>query len=459
MNVDAAEQDASIIVSLYGQDGTTDATISTEPVIPYLGERRINLATYSLPLGAGWVGSAVVSSDRRVIALATHRYQGPEYSSGDGWNGGAYAAPIPSTKVFVPYMTEVAPNVFNPGRWSRLTVQNTGDTAANVYVNTYLDTGALEGVTVQNVGASRSYSWIPDYNPDGNRSVVITSTNPIVAEFDGYWALGYAGDATAWSTSYESIPAENASTEIVYADVFRVKTGLVETGEWVQWANVLVQNTSLVSTANITVTFNKVDGTEAWSFNDTIQPNSYRAYNTRYGGTGKTAADWETNLEADYYGNVRVESDQPLVGVSHSFWDYGDFKAGGTYLAVPAQGTTTLYAQFMNRKGGTPVTAWSKLGIVNVDDATGTLRVYFYDLNGNPISFPEAAAGCSVGPGISKNYNTLFGSGACGISAATFETRLGSNFEGTVMVSSTVEIVGSMNQIFTNRIDAVNLSN
>jgi len=450
MNVDPSREDATFVVSLYGQGPSPDASISGEPAIPYNGERRLNLTNYAAVLGTGWRGSVVVSSDRQLVAVGHQRYENPAYSSGDGWNGGAYMAAEPATKVYMPYLTEMGANAYNAGRWSRLTVQNTGGTTADVYVSTYTFDGVLESTVVESIESNHSFTWEPDYTPDGNRSAVITSTNPVVASFDGFWSMGLDAGATAWSTSYEGIPAADASSVLVYPDVFRGRYGGVETGDWVQWSNILIQNASLDSTANITATFTNVQQQVKKVITDTILPNSSKAYNTRY-------ASGMEDLGAGFLGSVRVESDQPLVGVCHSFWDYAPYRAGATYLAKPPVGAYTLHVPFMNRKGGDPITAWSKLSVYNVGTVTGTLKLYFYDSSGNPVSFPEAAAGCDVGPLASKNYNTSFGSSACGISAETFATRLGNSFVGTVVVSSTTQVLGGQNQIFTTRIDAVNV--
>lgn len=460
LNVDPAQQPATYVVELKGQDGTTDATITGQPAINFRGGARLDVGTLGSALGSGWKGSAVVSSDRLLIAAVNHRYQNPAYSSGDGWNGGAYTAPEPATKVYMPYLTQVDPNPYNAGRFSWLTVQNAGSAAATVYVRMYAEDGAFRGLLTQNLQPGRSWTWEPAMGE--NRSAIITSTQPVVASFDGFWSLGLTSNATAWSTSYESIAENRVSTRLIFPNVYRVRVNTNESGAWVQWSNVLVQNTSVVSTANVTVTFYRTGvSVPVWEFNDTIPPNSSHQYNTQYGGTGgyPSSTDFRNNLGAGFYGSVIVVSDQPLVGVSHSFWDTY-FRAGSTYSALAGdQGAYAVYTPFVNKVGtcgqDSSWSAWTKVAVANVDTVPANIYVYFLDNSGNMLTAP-ALQGIPIAEGGADGINTRFGSDSGVVSCSTIQNIIGTSFQGSMLITSTAKIVGINNMIWTNRINTIN---
>jgi hypothetical protein len=326
----------------------------------------------------------------------------------------------------------------------------------------YAQDGTPRGTLTKVLDPQRSWTWEEDFSPDENRSAYITSTQPIVASFDGFWAQGFSADATAWSTSYESIPASRAGNTLFYPNVYRVRNGFLETGSWMQWANLFVQNTSPSATANITATWYKTGETSAtWQYTYTIPSNSAVEFNTRYGGTGgdPSQADFRDNLGAGFYGSVIIESDQPVVGVSHSFWDT-NFKSGSTYAALTLdEGAYALYTPFVYKLGtcgsGSSWQAWSKVAVANIDDVDGEVYVYFLEDDGtaNTIS---ALQGVSIASGGADAFNTRYGADSGVTDCSGMQSAVGTSFQGSMLITSTAKIVGINNMIWPNRINTIN---
>jgi len=241
MNVDGSNS-AMVNVNYYGQDGVSDTTDSVS-LNPY-GSRAFESGT--LPVGDGWVGSVVLSSDRQVAAMSNIVWTGGQY--GDGTFAGAYAGTdAPGTSLYLPYVSRVV-----DVRFSTVTIQNAGTGTATVTMNYFSSAGVLTaGPIVDTIGEGRSKTYdmsspggsTPNLPSPFNGALVATADKPIAGTVTTHWknfASAYDGFAAGSTSGYlPSVYRKN-----------RVDVGL----GWIRHSNILVQNLS-GSTADVDIDF------------------------------------------------------------------------------------------------------------------------------------------------------------------------------------------------------------
>ena len=454
MNIDSGGS-ATYSVSFYGQSSGPDdeGTLAGEGPLPYRAAAYYDLATLGLAFGSGWVGSAIVASDREMFAVVDNAYTGGAYNGNDGYNGEAYEAPEAATDIFLPYATRLGKY-----RFTRVTIQGTQGTGKTSVSLIYKDQNGKDATcanpTNLSVRASRSVSFEPAFNcgtNTDNGSIRIQSSEPVVAVFDGAW-----GQQAGWKTAYSGIPATKAANTVYYPNIFR----RVPDGEWVQWSNLFVQNVS-GSTVRVRVSFYKT-GAEKPSMQvvANIPPLSAKEFNTRFGGTGGNPSPSAFEAMGELFaGTAVVEKvsgpDNALVGVAHNFWGTYFF-GGSTYTAIGANDAAdTLFVPFSSRKqvGGT-WTEWDKVSFMNVSGRGVQVTAKYYNSRGNvkltigPITVPNRSV---------DSINSRYGcdSNAC---SASDMASLGSSFEGTVVIEGSPgsKLMGIMNTLYPNRLNTFN---
>lgn len=428
MNVDGTSS-ATVNVNYYGQDGVSDAT-DTISLNPY-GSREF--ASGTLPVGDGWVGSVVLSSDRELAALTNIIWSGGQY--GDGTTAGAYAGvSAPGMSLYFPYVSRVL-NV----RFSTVTIQNAGTGNAAVQVSYYDSNGALiAGPYADTIGEGRSKTYdlstpggnVPNLPSPFNGAVVATADKPIAGTVTTHWkkySSAYEGFASGSNTQYlPSVYRKN-----------RIDIGM----GWIRHSNILVQNLS-GSAADVDIDFYPTGSTSsALHLDDTIPANSSHEYNTRFGTPGLfDPSVFETGLGNDFDGSVVVQADQEIVAISHTFWTR--LETASTYKGMPGGAGEVFMAWQPRKKVGGAWLQWAKLVIQNLSGSTANITLTYYNPDGSvQATFTDSIAGNSA-----DGYNTRYGSDGGGITAAQF-AALGDSFNGAVRVQSTQPVAPVMNVI------------
>jgi hypothetical protein len=463
MNVDSSGS-ATYNVAFYGQTGTDDTTtLDSEGPLNYRGVNYYDLSILSLAFGSGWIGSVVIQSGEDVFAVADQTYSGGTYTGGDNLNGEAYESVATATDIFLPYATQANTGDINKDRFSRITIQGTKSSGTTTVNMSYRDQNGNDvaacnpGYTSIGIEGSRSVSFEPVFKCAAagevyNGAMRITSTSdPVVVAFDGSWALG-------WKTSYSGVDATKASNKLYYPSIFR----RLPSGEWEQWSNIFVQNTSGTQVTARVTWYRIGESIETLHWDMTLPPYSAKEINTRVGGTGFTdpTPDQIAALGTNFNGGAVVEKltgpDNALVGVAHNFWGWSFF-GGSTYSALTEEEAgTTVYAPFAHRM---PDVQWSKVTVMNMTGSPVDVEVKFYNPDGSLHYDLTADTGTfSIADGSVVAVNTMVGCDL-GLCPKSLMDNLGTIFDGSVVVSSSTpgaKLAGVMNVLYPSRLNTFN---
>lgn len=443
---------ATVTVDYYDQTGTNDVSGSPFTLNAY-GSRVFQSST--LPVGDGWVGSVVISADKKVSAVTMLTWQSTYGTVDDRITGDAYAGTYaPGTDLYFPYAT-VKPAGTIPGkliRFSIITVQNAGTADANIQMYYYNQTdGSVTGPISDVIQAGRSKSYnlslsgpkIPNLGGNWQGSVYVHSDQPIAGVVTNHWAQYIYQQ---WASAYEGV--SSGATTLYAPSVFRVdRTSDPAVGSWVRSSNIMVQNLG-TSPANVTIQFFETGSTTPkMTINDTIQPKTMGEYNTRFGSPTNPA--YPVSAFASALGNlfngsvvINCTNGQPLAAVVHTFWNRPDENAASTYVAVPAGATEIFVPYAPRKKSGTAWVQWSKIAVQNLSASTANLTLTYYN--------PDGSVALTLNPTIAGSsgdaYNTRFGSDSGAVPASAFNP-LGDNFIGSVKITSNQPVVAVVNLI------------
>ena len=174
---------ANIVIKFYDQSGTQVPPLSgVSAVLPAGGQRTWYLPTHVPELPSPFLGSAIVESDRLVMASVNTQLP-------SGTNpmrlGTALGVSSPSTRAYLP---QILKDYY--GWNSHFAVQNAGASAASVRVK-YIDLGGSEVVAARQtrtIQPNASFLYKPSDNgslPSGfGGSVVVESDQPIATQAD-----------------------------------------------------------------------------------------------------------------------------------------------------------------------------------------------------------------------------------------------------------------------------------
>jgi hypothetical protein len=367
--------DASASVQVDFIDPATGSTVDqiTDTMQPRIG--KMILAT-DIGVGDGWIGSAVVSSDKPMGAIANLLFS----------NGTAAAY----TGVSEPDDEVYLPDLFRAdNRFTRVSIQNTDSSqTANVYLH-YYDRNGVERVPTN--PAHRSYAVgplrevtidLPDINVDfsstmGIGSLYITSTTKIAASASLHWPTqtgAYtgisAGDTTLWFPGCIRWPHSNPN----------------------QFSSMIVQNTGATSAI---VRFEILDRNNNvnYVFTDTVPSRVAYGFNFSNVGASMDPTKWQAMINAiiaggageqGWKGTVKAVSTngQPLVGAGIFFSPTGDTIM---YNAINNSEATTGDLAFPVAKRyltGLSTEQFTIHIIQNLSNAPATVTCSIYDRNG-----------------------------------------------------------------------------
>ena len=446
-------EDATVMIEYYDTQGNLDHTNPNNTIAP---KSVSEFKTQDEPLGDGWQGSAVVSSDRDLAAIVSIKnYDVP--GAPDGFTQGAYnGATEGMTTLYFPSLYVFQYIV------SRLTVQNVEGTEATVYISYYDREGTYLGKKTDTIPAYSQKTYYlgdPDDVPfdpatidDG--SAVVTSTNKL------------AGVAvTTWgnrSGAYQALTDNNKGTTLYAPSHYRYKYSQAQ-ADYTLFSALNLQNTSPTATANVTVTYySRTGGAQVLQKTVTIAPLSAKGLNTKNGGDFP-ASDFDPLSYAgggvpDWDGSVTIVSDQPLVGICNTGWDVAG-SAGVYALVTENDGADTLFVPAQYRLDwGTGWAQWSAINLMNVGTTTisrNDLTIEYIDQSGNTVkTFTGTDLPSDLAPGAALGLNTRNGGD---LDASVFNT-FGLSYIGGIYVTGPPgsKLVGVANIIYSNRASVYN---
>ncbi|MBC7224930.1 MAG: hypothetical protein H5T59_11775 [Anaerolineae bacterium] len=430
-DTNTANPAATVNVDYINQAGGVERTVSAN--VKPLAAAEFSAATSGL--GDGWLGSAVVSSEKELAAVVNVIWTNG--SANDHTTGGEYAGyETGSTEVYFPYL------VYNPNlQFSRFSIQNvdTGGTA-NITMKYINRDGVLDFTITDTVPAQAQKTYelnkpgpkIPVwtnstyFNTNGNwtGAVVVTSDRPIVGVMTNHWknwAMVMNGSATAATKVY--VPSVARRT--------RMKGGSLK---WVEWSIITVQNPSTTTNASVSLTYINGDtGTiDLTITGQIIGPGAAKGYNTKSGGdVDKTVFDV---LGDAWTGSVIVQSNIPVVVGVIGTRGQNSQAIGTLGVSSATAGTDVFLPAVYQKKSGNTWLVNSLIRLQNTSTSTATFDVYFYDRAGN---LTYSLTGQTVAGEKVWKYNTK-----------VHNPPLGYNWEGSVYIHSNQPMVAVVENLF-----------
>ncbi len=342
-NLDPA-QSAGVTIDFYDSSGSLTCTLP-DTLAPLASRGYWVPGQACLP--AGWIGGAVVTSNRSIVTVG-RPHVGTQVMTYNGVNEGSLAA----------YMPMLFKNAFGGSYDSAFYVQNVdGAHTASITVKYYDSSGALTcSKPAETIAprASRGY-WVPDESCLPSQWVgsgVITSDYPIVTI-----ARPHVG---AEISTYNGLPSGSLTSHLpmLFKDAFG---GSYD-------AAFYMQNVDATQTAQVTIKYYDSAGNLSCTHSpETIPPLSSKAY-------------WvpgEACLPAGWVGGAVMTSDFPIVtaGRPHIGAQVTSY-AGSTGSATGV----TLPMLFKNIWG-----SYNSAFYIQNTDPSGpaAITVRFYDMNGN----------------------------------------------------------------------------
>jgi hypothetical protein len=428
MNLDSGGS-AHVVADFYNQTGTVQYSDSAD--VPYAGFGSWDTQLTGLP--SGWLGSAILSSDRPIAAVSHLKWTGG--AQGDGITAAAYTG-----------FSEGANTVYAPALYkrtyqsSKVTVQNTETTDASVTVEFFTRGQGTPVHTLTDTipgGAQRTYdvwdySQIPDFGPaPGTNNWVgagkVTSPQKVAVVVTTLWNWGsstYPGVTTPSNTLY--VPS-----------IFKKKFAA-----WQIYSGAIIMNPNS-SSANLTMNFYNRDGTPALSapVSQTIAPFASEGFNTRYDSDAGEVFEPVSN---NWNGLAIIESDVPVVGIVNIIWRVPSDQTGSYSMGTTADDAAMKLAYpIMTRKYFGSWEKWSGAIFQNTSSSSATVTTTFYNSNGTVAASPAAITVPGYGAqGWNTRYDSDSGEPLAGLPA---------DWEGTVVVDSSQPIVGIMNNIWSNQ--------
>lgn len=362
---------ASITVAYYNQDGTKPISDVTGTIA------GMSSVTY-FPIAApdGFNGSVVVSSDKKIVAIANTLGNSPQYAaSTEGFDAGA-------TTVMLPLIMRG-----NAGYYTWFNVQNVGASPASVTVQFVRGSAGnnytAAAVTIQpNAAATFNQRDLTALGSPFVGSAVVTSSQPIVA------TVMQVGETYKNMMGYNGFSAGSraVSMPLLMANNSGYYTGFQ------------VQNVS-TSVANITVAYGtNIGGSFApASESATLQPNESKTF-LQQGG------QWGANV---YVGSATITSDQDVVAIVNQV------KMTGTVQGTAYNGFNSAMA---TNKVSAPLIMANNSGyftgfqVMNVGTTTVNITVTYGPNTAGSYAPPAATA--TLAPG--NSYNSIQSGGAWG---------------------------------------------
>ena len=411
---------ASASVMYYNTSGGTVAGPNRS--IPGNGSIMIDPDSTQLP--QNFVGSAVVSSNKRLASVVQTKWTG---GPGDGFQMGLYSGvSAGSSAICFPSLWKYDNSII-----SSFAVQNTGTSSVNVDL-TYTGRDGTNAMTDSDTipaGAQHTFDLanLPNIPMSwaGSAKVAVSGEGSVAGVAVVTW-----GGASTRSATYNAADCSGAAgpTTLMVPTHFRVRPGGGWTGAL--WSAVNVQNLS-GNAATLTLTYTDRDGgTAPLVLTGTIPAYSTIGANTRNGGDFPASAFNPLDVDQAWAGTVKIEVSQPAVATVVTQWDRSGKWEAGIYAAADVDaGATKVFVPGVRRINPGSWQASSAVIVQNLGTGTADVTVDFYDRTGNKLlSFPND----SITPGAAWGYNTRNG----GNKPASDFNALGNAYEGHAVVTS-----------------------
>jgi hypothetical protein len=372
---------AQVTVKFYRQDtGALDWDYTIPNAIPSKGAAQLLYPNFQV--GDNWAGAAELASTEPIAAIVNMFW-------GDVRNGAAYSGiDAPATEAYLPNLLKRD----DLSRQTRVTVQNTEATQANVVMRFYNRNGLETGVKNDTIPAKAEKTYNLDNVAEANfnatlgtGSLYITSNTKIAVMA----SLHYPDGAAAYSG------VSRGDTVLWVPGVFR-RQGSANWTTGAIYSATVIQN---LGASPAQVTFDLIGKTAAnasTSFTDTIPPKASYAINTMTQAT-MPADKWNAAVAAlgtNWLGTIKATctNGQPLAGVS-LYFNKGRVSDLIAYEAVRNSDATTnaLSMPAVYRKMGVP--QWSTTLVQNLDNTPATINVKFFKGDGTQAG---AVAGYNV---------------------------------------------------------------
>jgi len=258
--------------------------------------------------------------------------------------------------------------------------------------------------------------------------VIISADREVVAFAQARWEGGTYGDG-------KTAGAYNGFTGGAYTLYF--PSLAARSGK--QFSYLTVQSAEGASTSesiNITIKFYDRDGNLSKTINDTLLKGTQKTYNLLDLGLPQTDPPGD-----GWLGSAVVESSSPIAGVATMHWKY----YSAAYSAVTGGGKTVYLPSATRRLPGGSWYQYTSILVQNLDATTdATVTVYWYDRVGNELfHFQDVIPASS-----SHGYNTRWTTSDVPDHAA-LHSALGDNWNGSVVITSTTNIVAVANLQWT----------
>ena len=431
--------DATVNASYVNQSG---AVVSTIPqTIAQQSSQGFPITSSNVP--AGFVGSAVISSDKEIVAFAQMIWSGGAF--GDGKSAGAYNGfSEGANTLYFPSLKALDGNQF-----SIVAIQSAESPSESETVTFdiafYDRTGNLDATMSSqsiNKGANTLIDLLDDVNlpANWNGSATVTSSSPIAGVATTHWK--------EYSTAYSAI---TAGGETAYIPEARRR---LNSGSWDQFAGIIVQNLDTSTASTVTVEWYDRSGNLLHSFNDTIAANSSKGYNTRYGADIPNLSALESDLGDTWNGSIIVNSTNgtDIAAVTNLQWvnSAGTGPAGTSFTSFASGNNTVLIPASFRRTSGGGWNQYTGVIVQNVgSSACNNFSVTWTDRSGtDQLTFTD-----SLDAGISHGFNTRFGAD---IPSGSSASSLGDEFRGSVTITGggSCELVAIHNTIFPDITDS-----
>ena len=364
--------DAQVKATFYTEGtGAVAWDPTLDPPIPPKGAKYLLYTQFGGGVTDNWAGAAELAATEPLAAIVNMFWDG---TAGTAATAATYTGvDAPATEAYLAGLAK------SSSRQTRVTVQNTESTQANISLNFYNRDGTLTGTLNDTLPAKAEKTYYLDQVAQadfsatgGNGALYVTSSTKIAAMASIHsptWSVAYSGVASGDETIW--VPG-----------VFRRASG----GVWALFSAVVVQNLGTM-TANITVDLIGTPGNPSTTFTDVIPAKASYGINTRSAGT-MDPVKWQTAMDAlgtNWQGSAKITctNDQMLTGAGFYFPVAATSDALG-YNAIKAMDATTnaISMPAVYRRQGTTNNQISTTLVQNLDNAAGTINVKFFKSDG-----------------------------------------------------------------------------
>jgi len=441
--MDTTGTGASVLVEWYAYNNGTTPALQKSYTLGNYGS--VAIAPGDTGFGAGWRGTAVVSSDELVAAAVYNEYD-------NSLRAAAYrGVDNPAPAQFMPFINYQANGV----RDFNLAIYNVSASTTPITLTYYNRLGQLDFTVTDSIPAGQQVYYdttvggakVPNFAGTTYYAtygawagaVKIQAQQDIAAVMTHHYA-SYSGQYTGSSSG---------SSKVFVPYVAR-RRGVVGSSGVVKVAtNISIQNLSASSTALVTTTFiGNLVGDPTLVITDSIAPNAVAAFHTVSGGATHTQAVFyvldrqqpaghgAANTGTDeWVGSAIVESNGPqLAVVATTIRDenptMGQYTAGGS-----AGASTECFFPTVHRIQASGFDTDGKYAYVRLQNPgvlTATYSMHFYNRDGSEV-LPVVATQTNIalGPGKSTSPATK---------SADFAI-LGTNWTGSLRIVSNEPIL------------------